>query len=155
MLWPMSLLAVDMQVIDTEVFTIELPQTYKIIEEKNQKYLFAHSKDNYDGWPTEMVIIDYCKIDGKPKEANTLQCNACSEEKFIELLKLSKTQHGPFEIEKSINQSTTEYRAGKISEGGKISILKCNQNGQIHMILGTSKKATKQFVNISQSVKLK
>ena len=151
----MSLFAEELQIIDTEVFSIEFPQTYKIKKDKNNKLLFAHSKDTYDGWPTEMVIVDYCKINGKPKEASTLQCKTCSEEMFIELLKKSKTHNGPFEIEKSINQGTTEYRSGKISDGGKISILKCNQNGQLFMILATSRKATDQFGNIYQSVKLK
>ena len=149
-------MAEDVKLVNTEVFSLEIPKSWIINEEKEKKYLFAHTNESHDGWPVEMIMIDYCKMGGPPKEVNSIQCGICSEKIFIEFLKQPKNHHGPFDIEKSIKNGVVEYRSGKFgNDGAKVSVLKCNKNGQIYMMLMASKKPTNEFANILSSLKLK
>jgi hypothetical protein len=156
LLFPSCLLADEFKVIENDTFSITIPNSWKISEDKSKKVLYAHSLESHDGWPRELLLVDYCIKDDEQKKVGLLQCNDCTKELFNELLKQPKNHDGPFDIESSTNESIIDYRSNIISEySGKVSNLKCNENGQIYYILTTSRKPTETFYTIIKSVKLK
>ncbi len=153
---PVHVFAGQKAILDTSVFSIEVPSNWLVKHEKQRQFLFAHSQDTYDGWPVQMLIIDYCKVGGAQKEKNTIQCTTCSENILIEILKRSKTGDGPYSIKKSEYENTTEYKVENFQNNeAKISKLYCGENGQIFLELMSSKKPTEEFLKILETIQLK
>ena len=156
LLIPIELYAVDNEIIYNDLFSIEVPADWEIENNKFRQIIIANSKDTYDGWPTEMLMTDYCVIGGQPKEAKAVQCGTCSEKIFIDILRQEKNHDGDYPIEKTINQGVTEFKVELISnDGAKISKLLCHKNGHVFMMFMSSRKPTEGFNNIFQSIKWK
>jgi len=153
---PALVFASHYKIIDTDVFSIEVPGDWSVKHEKQRQFLLAHSQDSYDGWPVQMLVIDYCKVGGPQKEKNTIQCNECSENTLVEFLKQSKTGDEKHSVIKTKQGDTTEYKVENYENNeAKISKLYCGENSQMFFMLMTSKKPAAEFLKILETVKLK